>query len=273
MEHHRTFKRPRFAGLSDSAKLFVKSLLTVDPGRRMSAMDALKHPWILESNRPQVQIDPDVLLSMRNLSQASRFRRVCLSLLAWSLSGQDLIDLRASFERIDTDRSGTVSLQEVKAVLEDQYHIDSTDAQAIFLSLDTDGEICYSDFLAAAMHDHVCCLKASLKEAFGRLDMNGTGAIATEDLRGRLRVYDRTITGPEIDELIRRIDRDGQGAITFEAFFEYLRQPAEAGEYSLALALADAVRGSASGTSLSFTVGSRGGVLRKKPSHATHASW
>ena len=43
-----SMNEPEWQNVSDSAKSLVSSLLTYNPDRRISAIDALNHPWIQE---------------------------------------------------------------------------------------------------------------------------------------------------------------------------------------------------------------------------------
>lgn len=47
-----------WAGVSDTAKMFVRACLTVDPINRPTAADLLSHPWLKSEDAPFVQ-DPE----------------------------------------------------------------------------------------------------------------------------------------------------------------------------------------------------------------------
>lgn len=44
------FDEESFAGVSDEAKDLVSKMLVTDPDKRISASDALKHPWLRQEN-------------------------------------------------------------------------------------------------------------------------------------------------------------------------------------------------------------------------------
>ena len=46
MQGKYTVEEPEWADVSIEAKDLVKKLLTYDPEKRISALDALNHPWI-----------------------------------------------------------------------------------------------------------------------------------------------------------------------------------------------------------------------------------
>jgi serine/threonine protein kinase len=44
-----TLSGPRWELISDAAKDFIRRLLVYNPGKRMTAEQALKHPWLLRA--------------------------------------------------------------------------------------------------------------------------------------------------------------------------------------------------------------------------------
>lgn len=228
------WSRTFFEPLSQEAKNFVKSLIVQDPADRMSAQQALDHPWlnITHSKDAGQELNCDVLQSLRRFGHASRFRRACLSMMAWSLSREDRQELRQQFLSMDCTGKGTITLQEFKEVVESGYHIESLEAQQIFEGADVDGdqEISYSEFLAAAMHDHVRMHNDVLLKTFRRFDKSGTGSITVEDLR---EVLGDNFEGTSVEDLIGEADYDNDGKIKYEDFLEYLLKPDEEEEEEL----------------------------------------
>lgn len=71
----------KFEKLSNQAKDFVNSLLMLDPAKRLSAADALKHPWICKHN--QMKASPESTASQRpqHLLKASHVRKAYSSVM------------------------------------------------------------------------------------------------------------------------------------------------------------------------------------------------
>jgi len=219
----------RWEKLSDSGKDFVKGLLVVDVKQRMTAAKALEHPWITAADRGEVVIDKEVITSIRAYAHASRFRRACLSMMAWSLSMEDRMHLRDQFTALDKDNNGTITLNELKDVLEKDFHVDSFEAEKLFSSIDAnnDGEICYSEFLAAALQDRCRLHEDILRNAFKRFDVDGDGHITLDNLRA---VIGDSFDGHDVAQLMVEADTKGDGRISYEEFFEYLHAEEEVQE-------------------------------------------
>jgi len=167
----------RFKRASPMAQDFVRKILVYDPEKRLSANDALAHPWIASSTSEDRSIDIDVLDSFRAYAHASHFKRAILSMMAWSLSGEERAALREEFLLMDTNKTGTITHCQLKDLLQETFHIDSHEADMLFQSLDVnnDNEIGYSEFLAAAMQGRVKAHEDVLRRTFQRFDSTRAG--------------------------------------------------------------------------------------------------
>ncbi|KAI6677887.1 hypothetical protein NL676_038683 [Syzygium grande] len=76
------FDEPPWPSLSSEAKDFVKRLLNKDPRRRMSAAQALSHPWIRNYNGVKVPLDVLIFRLMKVYMRSSSLRRAALRALA-----------------------------------------------------------------------------------------------------------------------------------------------------------------------------------------------
>lgn len=215
----------RFHRLSGMARNFVESLLVLDPTKRASAQEALEHPWIKNRHAAkEAVIENSTLESLRSFADASHFRRNVLSMIAWSMSTEDRQELHKQFIAIDTNNSGTVSMQELKEVLLDNFNIDEEEAEDLFKRLDTDNndEIEYTEFLAAALLGHVKVHAGVLRKTFSRFDRDGDGKIDKQELK---MVLGDTFSEREIDELLLEADTSGDGKLDYDEFLAYFHKP------------------------------------------------
>merc|ERR1712232_715943 len=103
----------RWKKVSRPGQEFVEGLLLVDPARRFSAEQALQHPWIQTQASDMVgathseQVG-DVVDALCTFGNASRFRRACMSMMAWSLSNEERAQVRDAFLAMDKDQTGTI---------------------------------------------------------------------------------------------------------------------------------------------------------------------
>ena len=175
--------------VSPSSYDFVCKLLQRDPQKRMTAEQALQHPWIVQRemlrSTDSAGLDDSMVTSLAKFAQASKFRRTCLQVMAWSLTNAEMAEVRQAFMELDADKKGTIQLHELKAVLEARFNITDEETKKIFEALDSNNheEVRYSDFLAAMMSSRIEIHEDLVRTAFKRFDSDNTGYITVENLR------------------------------------------------------------------------------------------
>jgi len=181
----------------------------VDPSKRLTAQQALEHPWI---ERGREEVSEDVTMqpcceALWRFSRASKFRRCCLEMLAWSLSTEDRAKARDCFLSLDANQQGTITLQELKHVMVDKLRlVDECELLKVFSALDYnhDQEIHYSDFLAAMVDTQIDVNDEVLIDTFRRFDADSSGYITVGNLRD---VLGRKVEGENVEAFIERLTR------------------------------------------------------------------
>lgn len=216
----------RWSNVTEDGKDFVRSLLVVNPARRMTAQQALGHSWI----RGQVERDTGVIRSSLvqgfiSLAKGSCFRRACLQVMAWSLSLDDRRKLRDGFIELGSNQDGVVMLKDIERLMRDDFEIPSDDLRCMLdalesLDADCDGELHYSDFLAGMMAtklEHGLEDEQILQETFHRFDFNDHGYITPEAVQA--------ITGiaEHPDGAFERPSLEQRGQMNVNEFMTYLR--------------------------------------------------
>mmetsp|Transcript_35365 Transcript_35365/g.75384 ORF Transcript_35365/g.75384 Transcript_35365/m.75384 type:complete len:556 (+) Transcript_35365:125-1792(+) len=215
-------KPERWHTVSKGARDFVMSLLQVDPHKRMTAGQALEHRWIQERREKEDDVDIQVVDALRKFGQASKFRRCCMEMMAWSLSNTERAKVRQYFVAMDANHHGTITLQELKKVLEDKFHVPENETRQIFDALDSnhDEEIHYSDFLAAMISTRIALHDDILQQTFKRFDTDESGYITVDNLR---EVLGNTFEGEQVEKFVAEADRANDGRISYPEFVAYLR--------------------------------------------------
>jgi len=213
--------------VSRAADDFIRKLLCVDVSVRMTAEQALQHEFIvgrsdLAKEAVNAKVDGESLKSLIEFSHASKFRRACMSCMAWSLTNEQRIELREAFLAMDTDKKGSITLGEFKKALEERFDFDETEIKQIFDAVDTSHteEIAYTEFLAAMMSSRVALHDDLLKATFLRFDTGNTGYIEASDLK---QILGETFEGEEIEKLIKEADTNGDGKISYDEFIHYAK--------------------------------------------------
>ena len=85
---------------------FVGRLIVEDTFTRLSAQDALKHPWILEADKEPKFLCPSVLKRLRLFKQPQRLRKEVLMVLMNNVSSDDMRLIEQTFRTLDTRNTG-----------------------------------------------------------------------------------------------------------------------------------------------------------------------
>mmetsp|Transcript_117150 Transcript_117150/g.233434 ORF Transcript_117150/g.233434 Transcript_117150/m.233434 type:complete len:528 (-) Transcript_117150:144-1727(-) len=218
-------KKHIWDNVSQQGQDFVKKLLVTNPGQRLDAQKALEHPWIKqrdEMEKGKNLVDDATAQALMNFAKESQFRRAAMHMMAWSLTNEERAQVRQAFIDIDKGRSGAITLQEFKDVLESKFHMNHEEAQQAFLALDANqqNEIHYSEFLAAMVSSRIQMHDDLLQATFKRFDIHGTGFITEENLK---EVLKETDFAPEEVEAMMKDVGGNDNKISYAEFIAYLR--------------------------------------------------
>ncbi|KAK1320671.1 Calcium-dependent protein kinase 28 [Acorus calamus] len=222
------FRRKPWPSISTSAKDFVKKLLVKDPRARLTAAQALSHPWVREGgSASEIPLDISVLFNMRQFVKYSRLKQFALRALASTLNEEELSDLKDQFDAIDVDKNGAISLEEMRHALEKDvpWKLKESRVLEILQAIDsnTDGLVDFSEFVAATLHVHQLQEHDSEKwqirsqAAFEKFDVDRDGYITPEELRLH------TGLRGSINPLLEEADIDKDGKISLPEFRRLLR--------------------------------------------------
>ncbi|KAL2532407.1 Calcium-dependent protein kinase 16 [Abeliophyllum distichum] len=222
------FRRKPWPSISNAAKDFVKKLLVKDPRARLTAAQALSHPWVREGGEAsEIPLDISVLNNMRKFVKYSRLKQFALRALASTLDEEELADLRDQFDAIDVDKNGSISLEEMRQALAKDLPWKMKDSRVLeilqAIDSNTDGLVDFSEFVAATLHVHQLEEHNSEKwqqrsrAAFEKFDVDRDGFITTEELKMH------TCLRGSIDPLLEEADIDKDGKISLSEFRRLLR--------------------------------------------------
>jgi len=227
-----SLKRCRWSDISKDALDFVQRLLVVCPDRRLTAQQALEHPWIatrrLDPELPgTTSIDERIADSLVCFTQQSCFRRGCMRLMAWCLSKEERGEVREAFLELDKRHTGSIHAPDLRRVLQERLHLSEDVCARVveaFLGFDggAEGKIHYSEFLAAMMTSRLALHDGLLQEAFRRFDVDNSGYLT---LSGLHQVLGKT---REVDDTFEVVDKDHDGKLSLKDLksFLYSEDPA-----------------------------------------------
>ena len=218
-----SFRSNRWKNISGHAKDFVAGLLVTDVSVRLTANQALNHPWILSlAQHADVDVPLEVLTDLRNFASGTHLQRAALSMLAYTLTSDEIAELHDVFLSIDHNKEGTIQLGELIHVMQEKLALSEEEIGSIFGKLDRSqqGKIEYTTFLAATMASRIRLHEDLIRHAFNQLDADHDGLISLADLHT---VLGPTIDGADIRVILDEADTDGDGLISYEEFEKSFR--------------------------------------------------
>ncbi|XVF27867.1 hypothetical protein REPUB_Repub14bG0146200 [Reevesia pubescens] len=224
------FESQPWPSISESAKDLVRKMLTMDPKKRLTAAQVFEHPWMREggeaSDRP---IDTTVLSRLKQFRAMNKLKKLALKVIAENLSEEEIKGLKTMFTNIDTDKSGTITYEELKTGLA-RLGSKLSEAEVVQLmeaaDADGNGTIDYIEFIAASMHIYRLEKDEHLYKAFQYFDKDNSGFITKDELESAMKEYGM---GDEasISEVISEVDTDNDGRIDYEEFCAMMRSGAQ----------------------------------------------
>ncbi|CAN4108480.1 unnamed protein product [Withania somnifera] len=190
--------------VSPEAKDFVKRLLNKDYRKRMTAAQALSHPWLRSESHP-IPLDILVYKLVKSYLHATPLKRAALKALSKAVTEDELVYLRAQFMLLEPSKDGRVSLENFRMALlgnatdamKESRVPDILNAMATLSYRKLD----FEEFCAAAISTYqleaVERWKQIASVAFEHFEREGNRHISVEELARELNV------GPTAHSLVR----------------------------------------------------------------------
>ncbi|CAH1417378.1 unnamed protein product [Lactuca virosa] len=218
-----SFIEPPWPSLSPLAKDFVQGLLNKDPRKRLTAAQALCHPWIRDHEGVEVPIDVRILRSLKAYTLSSPLRKASLRALSKTLTTDDLFYLKKQFKHLAQDNTEHVTIESIKRAL--MKHATSVMKESRIMDYLTwlpAPKLEFEEFCAATVCVHQL-------EAFDRweqharcayeiFDKNGNRAIVIEELASELGLGPSVPLHAVLNDWIRHTD----GMLSFHGFVKLL---------------------------------------------------
>ena len=216
---------PKFTGeiwnsISKEAKDLVAKMMDPNYKTRISAADALEHPWFKLKKEELPPEIPKILISLKRYSESSKLKRKLLNILFKEVNDIDLAEFKKAFLMLDKENTGLITCRDLEIYLKETgRNATAQEIEAFTRKINKNGEayINYSEFIAAAMATKQFLTDEKLEHLFKVLDVKNQGVIVPGGIQSELdnnKVFQavspiRKVTDPEVDM---------QGKMTFEEF-------------------------------------------------------
>ncbi|CAA6653747.1 unnamed protein product [Spirodela intermedia] len=232
------FDSDPWPSISDGAKDLVRRMLVRDVSKRLTAYEVLCHPWVqVDGVAPDKPLDSAVLSRLKQFSAMNKLKKMALRVIAENLSEEEIAGLKELFKMIDTDNSGQITFEELKAGLERVgANLRESEIYALMQAADIDnsGTIDYGEFIAATLHLNKIEREDHLFAAFSFFDKDGSGFITQDELQQACEEFG--VEDVRMEEMLREADQDNDGRIDYNEFVAMMqRGNSECGKKGLGL--------------------------------------
>uniref|UniRef100_A0A3B1JSH8 Calcium binding protein 5a n=2 Tax=Astyanax mexicanus TaxID=7994 RepID=A0A3B1JSH8_ASTMX len=224
----------------------------IQTAHTLSARQSNPHTGLFTSAGPQRERTKEYFIQIQNTSLNSVRRIKSWSLLQPSiffltdmtacifirggkidreLADDEIEELREAFDEFDKDKDGLISCKDLGNLMRTMGYM-PTEMELIELgqniNMNLGGRVDFEDFVEL-MTPKLLAETAGmigmkeLRDAFREFDMDGDGAITTEELRQAMgKLMGESMTRREIDTVIREVDNNGDGTVDFEEFVKMM---------------------------------------------------
>lgn len=201
---------------SESVRDLVSRLLTTDPAARLTAAEALQHPWLRGETATADGMLGNIFQNMSQMASKAKLRRALLDSMTTKMHSTDIETVKKAFRSADKNGDGTLSVEEFQAALKSCGVDAKMDADAVLKAVDVDGDgkISYNELLLATAHSKLLATEERMWREFCRLDINRDGKISAAEIEKALGPQH----GRQAAEMIKEIDKNGDGTIDYDEF-------------------------------------------------------
>eukprot|EP00916_Digyalum_oweni_P005021 GHVL01008951.1.p1 GENE.GHVL01008951.1~~GHVL01008951.1.p1 ORF type:complete len:437 (+),score=80.77 GHVL01008951.1:607-1917(+) len=182
-----SFPEKDWKDISDEAKDLLRLLICKDVKTRLTAEQALNHPWIkqMAPHSKTIPTQHDAILDrFRRFKQLGKLHKAVMTILAQQMEDEDIGALRDAFQYMDVDGSGMLSLDVIRNTVVQWSGSVPADFEELISCVNTDGDgkIKYTEFVAATLDRGHMQSETYCRRAFSVLDRENHGDISAKEL-------------------------------------------------------------------------------------------
>ena len=223
---------PPFDTISEEAKDLIRKALTMDPTKRISAEEALNHPWFKKYKSKELftrvkdkNIIKDLIDNLKNYKRTSVIQETALAYLVRHFTQiKDVVNACKLFNKIDHSADGKITKDELFKGISAIYNDSNLqkDIDEIFknLDMDNDGYIGYEEFVRGAVNKEYFIQPNVLKFAFRYFDKDDSGQITFDEIQQLFyeSIPDKNQVNEILNAIIKEADVDNDKTISFQEF-------------------------------------------------------
>ncbi len=227
---------PQYQALSPNAKDLLTKLLKYNPSERITAADALNHPWFTSNEFQQLYRAHTINVNaaknlINNLEYYKSDNIIKCAVLAYlvhqNTNIKECINASYLFTDIDLNKDGKLEKNELEYAYTKYHNLTPEQAKkkanAIFINIDTDnnGFIESEEFIRACINPNIFTSQNYLLAAFNYFDEDRNGSISVTEVENKFFQSSKNKnekTKAELRRMFDQIDSNKDGTISFNEF-------------------------------------------------------
>ena len=214
---------------SPEAKDLLSRLLIREKAGRLSAIEAIQHPWF-RPNHEKIRekglayLSKGLLERLRSFSYKSLFQREMTSLIVQFMEGdsKEVEEMQAVFTYLDEDFSGSLSPEEIRQVY--ARHGIELSSQEVDQLVDSlyfreRAVITYLEFIAATLSPEVIKSEYRIRQLFDYIDTNSSGDIDKFEIQDCFLRFGRDLTESKVARMLEETGAGNTPTINFKQFY------------------------------------------------------
>ena len=224
------FDFDKFNGVSEDAKDLIKKCLKVDSNRRISIIDALKHPFFddLKDSKIYLEDEKKILENLKNQKERPIFYQMVLTFISYHFNDKQLLhELSRIFYKIDRNTDGKITKEDLCNAYEEAGEKISKDELEEIINMvdfDKNGFIEYEEFIRVCIPEDRLFTNANLKNAFDLFDTEKKGSITYMQVVEALEREDKI--NAKMIELLKKevLNNMGNELLNYEKFKDLMEK-------------------------------------------------
>ena len=239
-----TFEGKEWSKVSMHAKDLILRMIKVNPKKRITSEQALKHPWFQKkkingnqvgTEAPQdpnsaTHVDKNILNMLRNRKFTNKLKKEILKVVVNQLNSREIMNLSRAFQELDQEHQGIINSKELMEVMKINGFVESeTEISTIIHNITGDREeessslvLNYTDFITATLDLKQHFDKQKLWNLFKYFDVRNNEYITVEDLKDVMARGGKKIPVNELHQIIKENNLAKDGRISFDDFCKML---------------------------------------------------
>ena len=217
----------RLLNSSEEVQDLVHKLLEINIKKRLSAHEALKHPWFIKFNGKSLYSNLSIeeikqyLDRLRKFQINSKFEQMVLAFIVHNINDNDEIkDILKIFRLFNTNDDGKLTKNELYHGLIKYYKEEDikNEINDIYFMLDgaDRGFLEFEEFLRACLDKKKLLSDENLLYAFNFFDKDFTGKISVEKIKANF--VENSVKNEVFENILNEIDHNEDGEIDFNDF-------------------------------------------------------